>query len=77
MSIVVIRTTYSGRTYDVVANSEQREAPFCNYVQIYRVRKDGSRGHRFIDGGITWRVWSVVRDRVNDEFDRRAAAEKK
>jgi hypothetical protein len=64
--ITTIRTTYEGRTYEVVADSDKIDAPMGSYVQVYRVRKDGSRGMRVQSshGGPGYTIWSLVRDQV-------------
>jgi hypothetical protein len=63
--ITTVRTTHEGRTYEVVADSDKIDAPMGSYVQVYRIRKDGSRGMRVQSSGqYGWAVWELVRDQV-------------
>jgi len=64
--ITTVQTTYEGRTYEVVADSDKVNEALCSYVQVYRVRKDGSRGMRVQSshGGPGYTIWSLVRDQV-------------
>ena len=65
MTTQTYRTTLDGRTFDVVVDhASLATAPFQSSVEVYRVRKDGSRGHRFSHGPACWRVWATVRDQV-------------
>lgn len=50
------RVEYEGRTYDVVTNESERNAPLCIYCQVYRVRKDGKPGRRITTGSIIFAV---------------------
>lgn len=64
--ITTIQTTYQGRTYEVVADSDKHDAAFFSYVSIYRIRKNGSRGRRHhAHGEFAWRVWKTVSDQVD------------
>jgi hypothetical protein len=63
--ITTTRTTYTdGRTYEVVADSDKYDQSFAVYAQVYRVRKDGTRGRRFVSD-IVWRVYTTVSDQVD------------
>jgi hypothetical protein len=63
--ITTIQTVFEGRAYEVVADSDKAAEPMCNYVQIYRIRKDGSRGrHLQAWRPQSWQVWVSVRDQV-------------
>lgn len=65
MTINTIRTTFAGRSYEVVADSKNWDEPMYAYVQVYRLRKDGSRGrslHTHRAEG--YNIWSQVRDEV-------------
>jgi len=38
------RTEYEGRTYEVVTDESKRDQMLTSYCQVYRIRKDGTRG---------------------------------
>lgn len=58
--ITTTRTSYEGRTYDVVTDSDKADQMFSQYVQVYRVRLDGSRGAKITGCYITWQIWNTL-----------------
>jgi len=62
--ITTVRTTHEGRTYEVVADSDKVDALMSSYVQVYRIRKDGSRGRYLTSPNHIWPIWVTVRDQV-------------
>ena len=54
--ITTTRTTLDGRSYDVVTDSDQINAPLCSYAQVYRIRADGSRGRKIVTTMIIFRA---------------------
>jgi hypothetical protein len=62
--ITIAHTNIDGRHYEVVADSDQIDAPMCCYVQVYRIRKDGTRGRHLTSPNHIWAVWATVRDQV-------------
>jgi hypothetical protein len=70
MSINIARTIYEGRSYEIIADSDHANSPTCLYYQVYRLRKDGTRGRRLMshrEEGYT--VWSQVRDEIKKMED--------
>jgi hypothetical protein len=63
--INTVQTTVKGRTYEVIADSDKvNEAMHC-YVQVIRLRKDGSHGrHLAAHRPEAWAVWQTVRDQI-------------
>lgn len=54
--ITTVQTTYQGRRYEVITDSDQRNAPLCCYAQVYRIRADGSRGRKIVTTMLIYRV---------------------
>lgn len=55
------RTEFEGRTYDVETDETKRTAPLEVYCQVYRVRKDGTRGQQIHTGSIIFAVLQASR----------------
>ena len=58
--------TVDGRSYEVVTDETQRDAPFCVYCQVYRIRADGTRG-RFLHRTqkAAWAAYRLARTQLD------------
>jgi hypothetical protein len=57
-----LETSLDGRRYVVDVHPAKRDEPLHLYVQVYRLRKDGSRGlHLMAHRPEAWAVWKTIR----------------
>jgi molybdenum cofactor biosynthesis enzyme MoaA len=63
--MAIYQTELDGRSYEVVIDPSKKEAPFCHYCQVYRLRTDGTRGLQLATHhSRAWSAWRAVRDQV-------------
>jgi hypothetical protein len=63
--INTVQTTVKGRTYEVVADSDKVNEAMHYYIQVIRLRKDGSHGRQLAaHRPEAWAVWQTVRDQI-------------
>ena len=62
------KTNYAGHNYEVDITPELRNESFYKYCQVYRMRKDGSRGRKLMSHQhVAWAVWNRVKDEVEKQ----------
>ncbi len=56
------QTEVNGKAYTVVVNPELINKAFGVYVQVYKTRKDGSRGRKLMGHHVAaWAAWQTVK----------------
>lgn len=63
--MAIYRANLDGQDYEVVTNPAAHAAAFHRYCQVYRLRKDGSRGMQLLSHHTkAYAVWQLVREQV-------------